>query len=442
MASPAVYGSIVRSEPIGKADRSAPQRGNFSVAPVSVGAFGGTEKEITMARTVWRKFVPIALGVGLALATPGFAGIQLITLPPRERVEIQLDHARVTLVEEERRVPLTEGVNEVVFAWANTSIDPNSIQLRPLNPVGRVEVLSVSYPPGQNALTWQVAAEQAGPALVRISYLIGRLDKTFAYRAEVAHDEKTLTLRQYVLLHNGANEEFGTAGMWPGFGERLERPIGVDETRKILTGRYADVPVRKTYTADFARHGYLEAAKQQLRIPMHYVLQNDPSHGLGQFPLRFGKARIFQQDGHGGVAFLGEDWAAFTPRDDELKLYLGVARDIVVKRTIDRREESRKTGNVRDYDVVVKYDVENFKDSPAVLDIVESMSALRREILGDTGRDVDWKAMGQASLNGKLDRDRTTADEVVAQVTLPPRDADQQATTQTFTLHIRIKNEW
>jgi hypothetical protein len=55
---------------------------------------------------------------------------------------------------------------------------------------------------------------------------------------------------------------------------------------------------------------------------------------------------------------------------------------------------------------------------------------------------VDWELRGKASLNGKLDPERTTADEVVAQVTLPPRGADQQATKQTFTLHIRIKNEW
>jgi len=390
-----------------------------------------------MIRQVIRNLVTTAFLASVASGSlPAEAGIKLITLPPRDRVEIHLDHANVTLVEEERMVPLTKGLNEVVFAWANTSVDRNSIQLR------GVEVLSVSYPPGENALTWQVAADHAGPAKVRISYLIGRLDKTFAYRAEAARDEKTLTLWQYVLLHNAANEEFGVAGMWPGFGDRLERPIGINETRKLLTARYDEVPVRKTYTANLSRFGYLDPAKQQLEIPMHYVLDNAPAGGLGRFPLTYGKARIFQQDGRGGVAFLGEDWAAFTPRDDELKLYLGVARDVVVKRTIDRREESRKTGNVRDYDVVVKYEVENFKDVEAPLDIVESMSALRQEILGNTGRDVEWELVGKSSLNGRLDDERTTADELVAQVVLPPRGADQKADKQIFTLHVRIKNEW
>jgi hypothetical protein len=388
--------------------------------------------------------LPALLALAALAAPEARAGIKLITLPPRERVEIHLEHASATLVEEERRVPLTRGVNEVVFAWANTSIDRNSIQLRPLSGpgAGKVEVLSVSYPPGENALTWQVASEKAGAASVRISYLIGRLDKTFAYRAEASRDEKTLTLWQYILLHNAANEEFGVAGMWPGFGPRLERPIGMNETRKLLTARYSEVPVRKTYTANLARFGYLDPAKKQLEVPMHYVLENDPSHGLGQFPLMFGKARIFQQDGRGGVAFLGEDWAAFTPRDDELRLYLGVAQDIVVKRTIDKREETRKTGNLRDYDVVVRYEVENFKDAVAPLDIVESMSALRAEILGNTGRDVEWELVGNGSLNGRVDRERTDADEVVTRVVLPPRGADQLADKQVFTLHVRIKNEW
>lgn len=393
-----------------------------------------------MARNPWTRLA--ALAAGLTLALPAEAGIKLITLPPRERVEIHLDHPRVTLVEEERVVPLAEGVNDVVFAWANTNIDRNSIQLRPLEGPGRVQVLSASYPPGENALTWQIASPEAGSATVRISYLIGRLEKSFAYRAEASRDETELTLWQYLLLHNAANEEFGTAGMWPGSGERIERPIGVNETRKVLTHRFTGVPVRKTYTADLASFGYLDAPKRQLRIPMHYVLENDPAHGLGEFPLMFGKARIFQQDGRGGVAFLGEDWATFTPRDDELKLYLGVAQDIVVKRTIERRQQIRRQGNLRDYDVVVKYEVENFKDQGVQLDLIESMSALRGEILGNTGRDVEWALEGTASLNSRIDRERTDADRFVAHVQLPPRGADQTTIKQTHTLHVRLKNEW
>ena len=84
------------------------------------------------------------------------ARVKLITLPVRERVEIQLDNAAATLVEEERIVPLVKGENQVDFSWANTQIDPNTIVFRVVAPVGEkpldVKVLSVSYPPNEAAL--------------------------------------------------------------------------------------------------------------------------------------------------------------------------------------------------------------------------------------------------------------------------------------------------
>ncbi len=385
----------------------------------------------------------LVLAVAATTFTPAAtAGIKLITLPTRERVEIQLDHAGVTLVEEERIVPLAKGANELVFAWANTNIDKSSIQLRSLSGADTMRVLSVSYPPNENALTWQVYAPGAGSARVRISYIIGRLDKTFAYRAIASNDERTLTLWQYLQLHNNANESFGDAGMWAGFGERLERPIGVNETKRLLSARFTEVPVTKRYTADLAGHGYLDAGKRQLRIPMHYALVNDRENGLGAFPLKPGKVRIFQDDGRGTVAFLGEDWAGFTPRDDEMQLYLGVSKDVVVTRTIERREQNRVLGQLSDYDVIVKYEIENFKDQPVVLDIAESMPALRQELVGHgNGRNVEWD-LGPRGTVGPADAERSTADRPVFHVTLPPRGEDQKAVKTIHLVHVVIRNEW
>ncbi len=375
-------------------------------------------------------------------APPSLAGVKLITLPPRQRVELQLDNPHVTLVEEERLVPLTAGLNEVVFAWANASIDKNSIQLRCLTDPDQIRILSVSYPPNENALIWQVASPRAVSARMRISYIIDRLDKSFAYRAVASHDETTLTLRQYIQLHNNANEEFGTTGMWPGFGERFERPIGINETKRLLANKFTRVPIRKTYTADLAEHGYLDRTKNQLLVPMHYVLTNDQTNGLGRFPLQPGKVRIFQNDGSGTRAFLGEDWGGFTPRDDEMKLFLGLAKDVVVKRTIERREAKRVLGNLYDYDVIVKYEIENFKDRPVVLDLAESLPALRTEILRNTGRDVQWEFGSEGTLSEMRDTEESTADRVVFKVPLPPRGPDQKALKQVHKLHVTIKNEW
>ena len=85
---------------------------------------------------------------GLVVPKIADARVKLITLPVRERVEIQLDNASATLVEEERIVPLVKGENQVDFSWANTQIDPNTIVFRVVAPVGEkmldVKVLSVS----------------------------------------------------------------------------------------------------------------------------------------------------------------------------------------------------------------------------------------------------------------------------------------------------------
>jgi hypothetical protein len=232
------------------------------------------------------------------------------------------------------------------------------------------------------------------------------------------------------------------AGMWAGFGERFERPIGIRETKQLLASKFTDVAIRKTYTANVAEFGYLDPAKNQLQVPMHYVLKNNLATGLGRFPLRSGKVRIFQDDGHGTLAFLGEDWGGFTPLDDEMKLFLGQAKDIVVKRTIDRRNKVRVLGNLYNYDVIVKYEIENFKDQGVVLDLVESVASLRSEILRDTGRDVEWEFGGEGTLAELRNSKKSTAKNVMFNVSLPPRGADQKAVKQVHTFHLVIKNEW
>jgi hypothetical protein len=384
----------------------------------------------------------MTLAIPLFLVPSARAGIKLITLPPRERVEIQLDNPYATLVEEERLVPLAKGINDVVFAWTHAGVRKDSIQLRPLADPAAVQVLSVSYPPNENALTWQVSAAEAGSARIRISYIMVGLDKSFTYRAVAANDEKTLTLRQFIQLHNRSREEFGITGMWAGFGERFERPIGIDETKQLLANKFTDVPVRKAYTADLSAFGYLDAGKKQLRIPMHYVLDNDADHALGRFPLMPGKARIFQQDRQRSSAFLGEDNAPFTPRDDEMRLYLGVAKDIVVKRTVERNKRVRLLGNLYNLDLIVKYEIENFKDKPVVLDIAESLPALRREVFRDTKRPVDWELADEGTLDDTLDKEKSTADKLVFHAQLPTRGPDQKAVKTVHKLHVLIKNEW
>ncbi len=199
------------------------------------------------------------------------------------------------------------------------------------------------------------------------------------------------------------------------------------------------MPVRKTYTCDPTAFGYLDRAQDKLNVPMHYVIKNTGG-ALGKEPLPEGKARIFQDDGKGGSAFLGEDRGKFTAPDDELKLYLGLARDIAVRRTVDRNERQRIAGNLYRYDVTLKYEIENFKDVPATLDIAESVRQIRDAVRGDSGRDPEWQ-LGDGSLRNP-DPEKSDADKLLFHVDLPARAADGQAKKQVHTLRLTLNNEW
>ena len=380
----------------------------------------------------------------LSAAPPNAAArIKLTTLPVRERVEIQLDHPQIALVEEERIVPLVKGINQVDFSWVNTRIDPESLVLRILPPPKDqpmdAKVLSVSYPPNETALIWSVAANVSGAARVRISYVLGGLSKDFHYRAVADRDERTLNLTQYLRVNNAANEIYDSAELWAGVGERFSKPLGLNETKEVQSGSFSNVPVRKTYTSNPLEFGYLDRAQDKLNVPMHYVIKN-AGGALGKESLPAGKARIFQDDGKGGNAFLGEDRGKFTPPDDELTLYLGLARDIAVRRMVDLNERQRIAGNLYRYDVTLKYEIENFKDAPVTLDISESVRQIRNEVRGDSGRDPEWQ-LGDGSLRNP-DPEKSDADKLLFHVELPARAADGSAKKQIHTLRLTLNNEW
>ncbi|MCG3137033.1 MAG: hypothetical protein HJJLKODD_00874 [Phycisphaerae bacterium] len=381
----------------------------------------------------------------LLCATPtAQARIKLVTLPLRERVEIQLEHEQVTLVEEERIIPLAAGVNEIDFSWNNTAINKESIQFRAVSHPEQIKVLSVSYPPNENALVWCVSSSGDLSAKVRISYIIGGLQKSFIYKALASHDEKTLTLRQYLRLHNFSNEEYGNSGVWLGFGDYFQKQIGLNETKELLSARFDEIPIVKSYTCDPAEFDYLDRGKNQLMVPMHYVIKNTKEAGLGRFPLQPGKVRIFQDDGSGGNAFIGEDWGPFTPLDDQMRLYLGVAKDVVVKRTIKKNEQHRLLGNLFNQEIILKYEIENFKDKPVTLDIREALPYVRNESIGSRDRAVQWRLDNEQMHTDWRDTDptRVDADTVMFHVPLPARSGEGKAEKLEFEIHLWIENEW
>ncbi len=60
------------------------------------------------------------------------AKVDLVTLPSRDTVQLTIyNSADMTLVRESRALTLKDGKNKLQFSWANTLIDPTSLEMLP-----------------------------------------------------------------------------------------------------------------------------------------------------------------------------------------------------------------------------------------------------------------------------------------------------------------------
>ncbi|KPK15723.1 MAG: hypothetical protein AMK69_26835, partial [Nitrospira bacterium SG8_3] len=64
------------------------------------------------------------------------------------------------------------------------------------------------------------------------------------------------------------------------------------------------------------------------KVGVFVTFQNEQKAGLG-IPLPKGKVRVYKRDDEGKEQFIGEDQIDHTPKDEEVRLYLGNAFDIV-----------------------------------------------------------------------------------------------------------------
>ncbi len=388
-----------------------------------------------------------------AVSVNTYARIKLITLPVREHVEIQLENTNTTIIEEERIVPLKKGTNDIDFSWHNTTIKPETIVFRVLKDASnkaesvKTNVLSVSYPPNESALTWKVSASQDGSARVRITYAISGLNRNYHYIARTNSTETKMEMSQYVKVNNQSGESFLDADMNTGIGENIVLPMGLNEAQEFLNQQYDNVPINKTYTVNASELGYRNRAQDKLNVLMHYHLHNDTKNNLGKHSLAPGKFRIYQQDKKGTSVFVGEDWGKYTAIDDEGKLFIGEARDIVVKRIIERKKRQRINGNLYNIDALVKYEIENFKDKPVNLIIEESIPSLRNEVFSSRQRGsynniIEWEVGDDTSISTKPLKKQGSSQKIAYQITLPARNGQAKVVKLEKKLNITFKNEW
>ncbi len=145
---------------------------------------------------------------------PG-SNIELNVLPSRDDVQLTIyNSADLTLVRERRVLTMKKGWNWLQFMWANTLIDPTSLQLEAVDPAhrGKVEIEALVFPPRLKELgRWLLFSEVSGAVPVEITYFTSGISWRAFYVGTLAPDEQTMRLEAYVRADNNSGEDYENA---------------------------------------------------------------------------------------------------------------------------------------------------------------------------------------------------------------------------------------
>ena len=149
----------------------------------------------------------------LAAVWSAEAKVDLVSLPKRNTVQLTIyNSADMTLVRDGRDLTLQKGANRLQFSWANTLIDPTSLEMLAKAQADKIEVLDLDYPPRvQNLGVWTLKSAVSGKVPVEISYLTSGLSWRAFYMGTLTSDEKTMRLEGYVRVANNSGEDYENA---------------------------------------------------------------------------------------------------------------------------------------------------------------------------------------------------------------------------------------
>jgi hypothetical protein len=162
----------------------------------------------------------------------------------------------------------------------------------------------------------------------------------------------------------------------------LQRPTTLpnNSTRQIeLFDKAQQIPARRTLVYDGAATGYAAAspitdrnygAQSNPKVDVYLEFRNDRQNGLG-IPLPAGRVRVSKLDSDdGGLEFIGEDSIAHTPQDEQVRIRLGSAFDVVgERRQTDFSVDSKARWLEEEFEVRVR----NHKTQPVQVLVKENL---------------------------------------------------------------------
>jgi len=267
-------------------------------------------------------------------------------------------------------------------------------------------------------LVWQLESAQGNTQDVEVTYLTGGINWQANYVLVLADDEKSLDLDGWVTLDNRSGASFKDAKLKliagdihraptsdyvvkeaamaagappaPQVEEReffeyhlyeVQRPVTVkdQQTKQIQFVTGSGVPAQKFFVYDGSQMGfwgyyqplddpsYGTASNKKVMVMLEF--ENSEEAGLG-IPLPKGTLRVFKKDVDGSTLLIGEDAIDHTPKDEQVRLYVGDAFDIVGERVqTDFKVDYDDDWMKESYEITLR----NHKDEDVEVRVVEHM---------------------------------------------------------------------
>ena len=358
-----------------------------------------------------RTCILAALIVATLTTSASAKNVDLVTLPGRDTVQLTIYNSEdITLARETRYITFKKGLNKLQFSWANTLIDPTSIELRPLEQADKIEVVATVFP-GQKPqhLIWNVQSDFEGQAKMEVSYFTSGLTWRMDYVATCNPGEDEMLFKGFVRVFNKSGEDYEDAEVRLIVGKinlvekiadlarRHGRPMPRPETKEYdklkkdvakesfaRARRAMKRPATATAPKGIVKEGISEyfmftvqgretvpngwskrmrAIKAEgvkfdivHRVRSHqygisqpvrfFIFTNDKEHKLGECPLPDGQVRVFRDNGRDGLTFLAEQLVRYVPIKAKAEIKLGHDKLVVY----ERRKVSTRRSNFRFHD--------------------------------------------------------------------------------------------
>jgi hypothetical protein len=262
-------------------------------------------------------------------------------------------------------------------------------------------------------LVWDLENRESGPQTIEASYLTAGMNWRADYVLVVNADDTKGDLQGWVTLTNASGTGFEDARLQlvagdvnrvseernyalagamqrktiddvsqfqeQGFFEyhmyTLQRPTSVrdNETKQVSLLEAAGFEVQKEFVI-IGQHYYYAAGYSapgqaiKEKVGVYVQFRNSQQNKLGM-PLPAGTIRLYKKDDKGNQQFIGEDRIDHTPKDEDVRVKVGDAFDIVA----ERKQTDYKVIAANVYEYAYQIKIRNHKDGPISVVVNEAI---------------------------------------------------------------------